>query len=78
MTAPTFSSTFANRAVFSSIAYLTSCTESRGKMVTRTYQSPKHIGVGCGRLTKTSDYKDMGDQWAKKAKDLTSVYRWFW
>jgi hypothetical protein len=42
------------------------------------YSKKHHWCGGTVRLNKVSDYKEMGDQWAKKAKDLTSVYRWFW
>jgi hypothetical protein len=30
-----------------------------------------------GRLTKNSNYEEMNEQWTKKAKDLTSAFRWF-
>jgi len=33
---------------------------------------------GCSRLTKSSNYEEMDDQWTRKARELTSVYRWFW
>jgi hypothetical protein len=36
----------------------------------------KHIEE-YGHLTKSSNYEEMNDQWTKKARDLTSVYRWF-
>lgn len=29
------------------------------------------------RLTKNSNYEEMNEQWTKKAKDLTSAFRWF-
>jgi hypothetical protein len=37
----------------------------------------KHVD-GCGQLTKSSNYEEMDDQWTRKARHLTSVYRWFW